>query len=191
MCIRDSHADAGGLHQLRANPDKLNFATSNLTEFMFAAQLMKSAGISMVRVPYKGAAQAIPDLIAGRVQLNFVPISAGLAHVKDGRLRILATVLPQRVAVAPDVPTMTEAGFPGVTVSPWQGIFAPPKTPREIIERLSREFNQVLRDPEVRAQFDRQGFQPEWAAPEAMGTMLKNDVQIWGQIVREAGIPQD
>ena len=175
----------------RANPDKLNFATSNLTEFMFAAQLMKSAGISMVRIPYKGAAQAIPDLIAGRVQLDFVPISAGLAHVKDGRLRILATVLPKRVAVAPDVPTMIEAGFPGVTVSPWQGIFAPPKTPRAIVERLSREFNQILRDPEVRAQYDKQGFQPEWASAEAMGTMLKNDVQTWGQIVREAGIPQD
>jgi tripartite-type tricarboxylate transporter receptor subunit TctC len=100
-------------------------------------------------------------------------------------------VLPQRVAVAPDVPTMTEAGFPGVTVSPWQGIFAPPKTPREIVERLSRELNQVLRDPEVRAQYDKQGFQPGWAAPETMSAMLKNDVQTWGQIVRETGIPQD
>lgn len=86
---------------------------------------------------------------------------------------------------------MTEAGFPGVTVSPGQGIFAPPKTPREIVERLSRELNQVLRDPEVRAQFDRQGFQPEWAAPEAMGATVRNDVQTWSQIVREAGIPQD
>ena len=175
----------------RANPDKLNFATSNLTEFMFAAQLMKSTGISMVRVPYKGAAQAIPDLIAGRVQLDFVPISAGLAHVKDGRLRLLATVLPQRVAVAPDVPTMAEAGIPGVTVSPWQGIFGPPKLPREIVERLARELNLILQSAEVRAQYDKQGFQPEPSTPEALTAMLKSDVQTWGQIVREAGIPQD
>jgi tripartite-type tricarboxylate transporter receptor subunit TctC len=175
----------------RANPDKLNYATSNLTEFMFAAQLMKSTGISMVRVPYKGAAQAIPDLIAGRVQLDFVPISAGLAHVKDGRLRILATVLPQRVAVAPDVPTMAEAGMPGVTVSPWQGIFGPPKLPREIVERLSRELKLILQSPEVRAQYDKQGFQPEPSTPESLTAMLKSDVQTWGQIVREAGIPQD
>jgi tripartite-type tricarboxylate transporter receptor subunit TctC len=175
----------------RANPDKLNFATSNLTEFMFAAQLMKSTGISMVRVPYKGAAQAIPDLIAGRVQLDFVPISAGLAHVKDGRLRLLATVLPQRVAVAPEVPTMAEAGFPGVTVSPWQGIFGPPKLPREIADRLARELNLILHSAEVRAQYDKQGFQPEPSTPEALTAMLKSDVQTWGQIVREAGIPQD
>lgn len=175
----------------RANPDKLNYATSNLTEFMFAAQLMKSTGISMVRVPYKGAAQAIPDLIAGRVQLDFVPISAGLAHVKDGRLRILATVLPKRVPVAPDVPTMAEAGMHGVTVSPWQGIFGPPKLPKEIAERLSRELNLILQSAEVRAQYDKQGFQPEWSTPEALSAMVKSDVQTWGQIVREAGIPQD
>lgn len=175
----------------RANPDKLNFATSNLTEFMFAAQLMKSTGISMVRVPYKGAAQAIPDLVAGRVQLDFVPISAGLGHYKDGRLRILATVLPKRIPVAPDVPTMAEAGMPGVTVSPWQGIFGPPKMPREIVERLSRELSQILQSAEVRAQYDKQGFQPEPSTPEALLAMLKSDVQVWGQIVREAGIPQD
>ena len=175
----------------RANPDKLNYATSNLTEFMFAAQLMKSTGISMVRVPYKGAAQAIPDLIAGRVQLDFVPISAGLAHVRDGRLRILATVLPQRVAVAPEVPTMAEAGMPGVTISPWQGIFGPAKLPKEIVERLARELNLILQSAEVRAQYDKQGFQPEASTPEALIAMLKSDVQTWGQIVREAGIPQD
>lgn len=175
----------------RANPDKLNFATSNLTEFMFAAQLMKSTGISMVRVPYKGAAQAIPDLIAGRVQLDFVPLSAGLAHVKSGRLRNLATVLPQRIAAAPEVPTMAEAGFPGVTVSPWQGIVGPAKLPREIVERLSRELKQILDSPDIRAQYAKQGFQPEWSTPEALAARVKDDVQTWGQIVREAGIPQD
>ncbi len=175
----------------RANPGKLNFAASNLTEFMFAAQLMKSTGISMVRVPYKGAAQAIPDLVAGRVQLDFVPISAGLGQVKDGRLRLLATVLPKRVAVAPEVPTMTEAGMAGITVSPWQGIFGPPKLPKEIAERVARELHAILQSPEVRNKYDQQGFQPEPSTPEALTAMLKNDVQTWGQIVREAGIPQD
>ncbi|MBI3375298.1 MAG: tripartite tricarboxylate transporter substrate binding protein [Betaproteobacteria bacterium] len=175
----------------RANPGKLNFATSNLTEFMFAAQLMNSTGISMVRVPYKGAAQAIPDLVAGRVQLDFVPISAGLAHARDGRLRMLATVLPKRIPVAPEVPTMAEAGMPGVTVSPWQGIFGPPKLPREIVERLARELSQILQSAEVRAHYDRQGFQPETSSPEALTAMLRNDIQVWGQIVREAGIAQD
>jgi tripartite-type tricarboxylate transporter receptor subunit TctC len=175
----------------RANPGRLNFATSNLTEFMFAAQLMQSTGISMVRVPYKGAAQVMPDLVAGRVQLDFVPISAGLAQARDGRLRILATMLSRRVPVAPEVPTMAEAGFQGVTVSPWQGLFGPAKLPREIVERLSRELHLILHSAEVRAQYDKQGFQPEPSTPEALAAMLKSDIQTWGQIVREAGIAQD
>src|SRR5712691_4650960 len=123
----------------RANPDKLNYATSTLVEFMATVQLLNSGGISMVRVPYKGAAQAIHDLVAGR-------------------LRVLATTLPRRSATAPDVPTMVEAGVPGVTISPWAGIFGPAKTPKEIVDRLSHELNVVLRLPDVRAQFDKQGF---------------------------------
>src|SRR6266849_1919477 len=175
----------------RANPDKLNYATSTLVEFMATVQLLKSGGISMVRVPYKGAAQAIPDLVAGRVQVDFAPLSAGLPHVKEGRLRVLATTLPRRSAAAPDVPTMVEAGVPGVTISPWAGIFGPAKTPKEIVDRLSHELNVVLRLPDVRAQFDKQGFQAEGSTPEALAAILREELRTWKEVIRQTGIPQD
>jgi len=86
---------------------------------------------------------------------------------------------------------MAEAGIAGVTVSPWQGIFGPAKMPKEIVERLSRELNLILQNAEVRERYDKQGFQPEPSTPEALAAIVKSDVQTWGQIVREAGIPQD
>ena len=89
----------------RANPDVLNYASNNLSEFLAAAQFMKATGTSMVRVPYKGGAQSMPDLIAGRVQANFAPVSAALPYVRDGRLRMLAVLLLQRSPLVPDVPT--------------------------------------------------------------------------------------
>src|SRR4029450_12807093 len=97
----------------KANPDKLNYAVASNSEFMAASQLMRATSTRMVKVPYKGSAQAIPELVAGRVQLYFAPISSErLAYVKDGRLRLLATVSPRRTPFTPDVPTMGEAGLP-------------------------------------------------------------------------------
>ena len=157
---------------------------------MAAAQFMKAAGIRMLRVPCKGAAQAMPDLIAGRVQVNFGPLWGGLPYVKDGRLRVLASLMPERSAVTPDVPTMAEAGMPGVSVPTWQALFAPAKTPREIVDRLSREVNLILRSPEVRAQSDRQTFQVEGSTPEALAAVIKEDLRAWRQFIRENGITQ-
>ena len=172
----------------RANPDKLNFASNNLSEFMAAAQFMKATGTSMVRVPYKGGAQSMPELIAGRVQLNFAPLSAGLPYVREGRLRMLAILSRERNPAVPDVPTMTEAGVPGVSVPSWQAIFAPARTPQEIIPRLSREINQVLQDSEVRAKFERLGVQTEGSAPEVLAATLREDARAWRQFIRENGL---
>jgi tripartite-type tricarboxylate transporter receptor subunit TctC len=172
----------------RASPGKLNYAASTYSEFLAAAQFMKAAGINMARVPYKGAAQAMPDLIAGRVQVTFGPISGGLQYVKDGRLRMLASLLPQRSPATPDVPTMVEAGVAGVSVPSWQAIFGPAKTPREIIVRLSREVNLILQGPGVRAQLDRQALQVEGSTPEALAANLKEDLRTWAQFIRENGL---
>jgi putative tricarboxylic transport membrane protein len=172
----------------RANPDKLSYATGTVSEYLAGAQLMKATGISMVRVPYKGGAQAMPDLVAGRVEVYLTPISLGLPHAKDHRLRLLATLLPQRSAAAPDVPTLAEAGVPGVSVPTWQAIFAPRKTPREITERLSLETKLVLKDPGVQAQFDRQTLQIEGSTPEALAAIVREESRTWGQFIRENGI---
>ena len=175
----------------RANPEKLSYASSTISEHLAASQFMNATGITMVRVPYKGGAQAMPDLVAGRVQVYITPISLGLPYVKDGRLRILATLLPKRSAAAPDVPTMVEAGFPRVSVPTWQAVFAPSKTPREIAEHLSRSVSSVLQESEVRLQFDRQTLHVEGSTPEVLTASIKGEIPVWAQFVRENGITQE
>jgi tripartite-type tricarboxylate transporter receptor subunit TctC len=172
----------------RANGGTLSYASSNLNEFMAASRFMKAAAISMLRVPYKGAAQAMPDLIAGRIQVNFAPISAGLPYVKDGRLRILASLLAERSPATPEVPTMTEAGLPAISVPTWQAIFGPAKTPGEILDRLSREVNLILQGSDVRAQLERQVLHVEGSTPPALSAIVREDMRAWGQFIRENGL---
>ena len=174
----------------RANPGKLDYATSTFGDDVAAAQFMKAAGIKMTRVPYKGAAQAIPDLVAGRVQVLIAPAFPALPHAKEGRLRALAVFLAQRSPAAPEVPAMAEVGIPGVSV-PWTGVFGPPKMPREIAERLSGELNLVLKHQEVRMQFERQGFLGEGSTPQALAAYLMEELEKSKQIVREFGITQE
>ena len=169
----------------RANPGKLNFGSANVGEHMAAAQFMKATGTDMVRIPYKGAAQTLPDLVAGRVQVYFTPVAGTIGHVKDGRLRMLATLLPQRLAIAPDVPTMTEAGVNGVSVQSWQVIVAPAKTPKDIVERLSRAVNAALHDPEARAQLENRALFIEGSTPHRLVEILHESNREWTQFVRE------
>jgi tripartite-type tricarboxylate transporter receptor subunit TctC len=174
----------------RAHPEALNFSTSNLSEYIAAAQFMQATGVRMVRVPYKGSAQAMPDLIAGRVQVNFGPVSGGLAQAKDGRLRVLAVLLPQRDPLLPDVPTLGESGV-AVSVTSWQAIFAPAKTPREIIERVSREVNQALQTAEVRMELEKRSLQVEGSDPAGLAAAVERDQQAWVRFVRDFKVTKD
>jgi tripartite-type tricarboxylate transporter receptor subunit TctC len=174
----------------RANPGKLNYATSTFSDVVAAAQFMKAAGINMTRIPYKGAAQAIPDLVAGRVQVAIAPAFPALTHAKEGKLRALAVFLAQRSPAAPEVPAIAEAGISGVSV-PWIGVFGPPRMPREIVERLSGELNLVLKQPEVLMQFERLAFLGEGSTPQTLAAHLKEELEKSKQIVREYGITQE
>ena len=175
----------------RANSGKLSFATGSLGELMVTAQFLKSAGITMVQVPYKGGAQAMPDLIAGRVQMNFGPFAGGFPHVKDGKLQMLATLTSQRSPAAPDVPTLTEAGVANVSSPTWQAIFAPPKTPKGIVERISREVALALRDAGLKEHFGRQAVQIEPSTAEGLSATIREDVEMWQRFIRENNIPQE
>lgn len=169
----------------RTHPGQLNVATSNLAESMAAIQFMKSSGLSMVRVPYKGAQQVMPDLLEGMVQVNFVPIAAGLEHARAGKLRLLATSLPARSSATPDVPTMAEAGLPEVSVSGWQFVVAPPRTPAPLADAISRIVGQALQDADVRAQYDRQLLQIEPGTPAETAQLVKNEMRTWDAFLRE------
>jgi tripartite-type tricarboxylate transporter receptor subunit TctC len=176
---------------VRANPDKLGFAAATMSEYLATAQFMKASKTSMTRVPYKGGAQAMPDLLAGRVQVYFTPLALALPYAKDGRLRMLGTLMPQRSPVAPDVPTMNEGGMPGVAVPTWQAIFSPPHSPREITVRISREINLILSDADVRMQFERLVMQAEGSTPERLAAIIAQDTETWRVFIRENDIPRE
>lgn len=175
----------------RANPDKISFASGTLGEFMAAAQFMKASGTSMTRVPYKGGAQAILDLLAGRVQVYFGPASLALPHVREGKLRMLGILLPQRSPAVPDVPTMTEAGMPGVSIPSWQAIFGPPKTPRDVVDHVSGQVNLALKHPDVVAQFDKLMLTVGGSTPDMLAAVIGQDVETWRAFIRENGISQE
>ncbi len=172
----------------RANPGRLNYATGSVNEILAFAQLKSLANVDMVQVPYKGGAPAMPDLLGARVQLMFNTGSTVVPLVKEGRLRALATLLPARSSLLPNVPTIAEAGMPQLSVVVWAGLFAPAKTPKDIVERLSHEVNVILQRPEIRGQFEKQGLEPGGSTPGELAAFLKQQLVDWGAAAREAGL---
>jgi tripartite-type tricarboxylate transporter receptor subunit TctC len=175
----------------REHPDKLNYATGTLGEYMAMVQLLKAVGVSSVRVPYKGGVQLMPDLITGRVQLNIGPVSSGIQHVKDGKLRMLAVLLPDRIALAPDVPTLAEAGVQMTGLPTWQAIFAPPGTSPNVAERIHSEVARVLADTEVRGKLAQQALQVEMSTREGLEKIVAQDAVAWRAFVRDNDVPQE
>lgn len=175
----------------RGNSGQLTFAAATLGEYLAAAQFMKASRTTMIRVPYKGGTQVMPDLLTGRVQVYFGPVALGLSYGREGRLRILGILLPQRSPAAPDVPTMSEAGMPDVTVPSWQAIVAPPNTTPELAKTISRWVNQALEDADVRMQFERLVLQSEGSTPERLAGVILRDVEMWRVFIREYDIPQE
>jgi tripartite-type tricarboxylate transporter receptor subunit TctC len=174
---------------VRANPGKLNYGTGNTSSIVAMAQLKSIARLDMTQVPYKGDAPTTTDMLVGTIQLAFMATVPGLAYAKEGRLRLLAVLLPQRSALAPDVPTIAEAGMPGVSITPWAGAFGPAKVPREIVERLSREIQPIVSRADVREQLGRQGFEAQGSSPAELGRYNAEQLETWRRVIRETKIP--
>lgn len=174
-----------------ANPGKLSYGTGTLGEYMVAAHVLKAAGVQAVRVPYKGGAQLMPDLIGGQVQLNVGPISSGLQHVKSGKLKMLATLLPQRLPALPDVPTAAELGVPPADLPSWNAVFAPPQTPRDVVDKVSAAIVQALKTPAIRATLEQQGAQPLGSTPRQLADAVDAATAAWKAFVRDYDIPQE
>ena len=181
---------AGFISYARAHPGTLNYACANATEQMAALHFLRASGVDIVRVPYKGAAQALPDLLTGRVHVYFGPLAAGLQHVRDGKLALLATFLPERTPLAPEVPTLAEAGLPGVSVQSWQMILAPAGTPQPVIERLSAAVNAALADAAVRKQLEEQGVSVQASSPQGLARILDEGSRDWTAIAPELALAQ-
>jgi tripartite-type tricarboxylate transporter receptor subunit TctC len=173
----------------KANPGKLNFASAGVgTGIHMSGELFKlMAGVNMVHVPYRGAGNAMTDLIGGQVQLMFDTTQASIPHIKAGKVRALAVTTAARSELLPDLPTIGDF-VPGYEASGSFGFGAPRNTPAEIIEKLNREINAVLADPKVKARIAELGGEPLAGSAAVYGRLLAEESEKWGKVVRAANI---
>src|SRR3954468_7328379 len=175
----------------KATPGAISVATAGVGtgQHLVAAAFMKAAGVKLQEVPYKGSPPAFTDLLAGRIDLFFDSIAAGLPYVRSGQARGIAVLSSKRSARAPDVPTMSEAGVVGLDVDSWLGIFTPAKTPPDVIARLRREIRASL--PELKERFEKSGGEV-WDVPDdKLDAFVASEYDNWTKLIREAGIKLD
>jgi tripartite-type tricarboxylate transporter receptor subunit TctC len=171
----------------RSRPGQLTYASAGLPS-QLAVELFKvMTGTDLVHVPYKGAAPAMIDLIAGHVQVSFPTIIGALSHVRSGRLRALATTGAKRTPAAPDLPTMIEAGVPGYVAANWFGTAVPAKTPPAIVSKLSQEVARALRLPDVSERLLSQGMEPTSSTPEEFSAYIRSEMTKWAKVVKASG----
>jgi len=177
----------------RANPGRIAYASSSQGGAPhLAGELFKlMTGTDLVHVPYRGSGPAGQDLIAGTVQAMFDSVPASAGAVRDGRLRALGVTTRNRIAPFPDLPTIAEAGVPGYEISTWYGIWAPARTPPNIIARLQQAVATAARNPETRARFDALGAEPVADSPEDYARFVRAEYDRWGKLVRDARIKLD
>jgi len=176
---------------VRANPGKLNYGSGNTTSILATAQLASLAKLEMVHVPYKGDAPLMVDLVAGRLHFSIASTAPGANLAKDGKLKVLATLLARRSHLFPDAPTMAESGFPQYSVVPWGAMVGPAGMPRDIVERVSRETNAAINHPQVKEALDKFGFELQGSSPDELGKFIREQLAAWRQAVKEAGIEPD
>jgi tripartite-type tricarboxylate transporter receptor subunit TctC len=172
----------------KANPGKINFATYSSASLLAYAQVQNAAGVEILRVPYKGEIPSVQDILGGNVHAVFATPASALAHIQSGRLRVMATTLPQRWPTLPDVPTTVQAGMPPITVEFFAALFGPAGMPVDVAQRLSKEVNTWIAKPGVREQVDRQGIAVAASTPEELGAFVKTQLGAWAKGFKEAGI---
>lgn len=173
----------------KKNPGKLNYASSgNGTIVQLTAELFKAqAGVFVTHIPYKGTALAIPDLVAGQLDLLFDSLPTGMPHVRDGRLRALAVTTLKRTPLAPDLPPVADT-LPGFESNTWFGLYGPKGLPAEVVNRVNTAANQALSDPEVRAKLTTLGIEPVTSTPAQFAKMVAEDQAKWRRIIAERKI---
>jgi tripartite-type tricarboxylate transporter receptor subunit TctC len=176
---------------LRQNPDKSSWAVPGSGSHVASVFFQKETGTRFRLVPYRGAGPAIQDLAAGRIDMAMLNVGPVLPQVRAGAIKAYAVTAPRRLAAAPDIATVDEAGFPGLYSSVWFGFWAPAKTPKEVIARLDAATVEALADPAVRArlrELAQEIFPPEQQTPAALATLQKSEIAKWWPIIKAAGI---
>ena len=177
----------------KARPGQITMASAGTggTLHLPIEMLMKSAGIRMTHVPYKGAAPAVIDVVAGQVSGMFVDLPVISPHVKAGKVRALAMASPQRSVYFPDVPTTKEAGYSNVELQNYYALFLPARTPQEIVGKLHDAAVKTVNTPAVREKLVGSGADPLTMTPEEFTRFLRADIEMWGKVVKAAGVKVD
>ena len=177
----------------RARPGQLNFAAGGAgsSQHLAIELFLYMTGTKIVHVPYKGQGMALIDVVAGQVSLMMANVISALPHVRSARLRALGVTGSKRTTVAPDIPTIAEAGVPGYEVLQWYGVLAPAATPREIIGRLHGVIAHAVQDPKIRERIVADAGEPVGNTPDEFSAILRADYKKWGDVIRKAGIRVD
>jgi len=176
------------LAYIRANPGKLNYGSGNSTSMLATAQLVQQEKLDVVHIPYKGDGPLSVDLLGGRVQFAIATPGTAAPQVREGKLKVLATLLPSRSALLPEAPTLAEAGLRPLSITPWGGVFGPAHMPKEIVGRVGRELVVVLKRPDVREAFQKLAFEPRGSTPEELAAFVKEQAEVFRRVVAEVGI---
>ncbi|MBM3557793.1 MAG: tripartite tricarboxylate transporter substrate binding protein [Alphaproteobacteria bacterium] len=178
---------------VKANPGKVNFASSgNGTSIHMSGELFKIAtGADMTHIPYRGSGPAVADLTSGQVQVMFDNLPSALPHIRAGKLRALAVTSPKRAKQLPDVPTLAEAGVPGVEAVAWFAVVAPAATPKDVIAKLNVEILKAMGHPDIISRLDDIGAEPRAMTPDELGAFIKGEIDKWGKVVKASGAKVD
>jgi tripartite-type tricarboxylate transporter receptor subunit TctC len=174
----------------KTKPGQLNYGSAGLASLahLAAALFASDMGIELTHVPYKSSAQSSIDIITGRLDMQFATVGPTLANIRDGKLRALATTGRKRVSSLSDVPTMIEAGVKGYDVALWIAYVAPAGTPDAIVGKLNHAMGEILREPEVVQNLQKQGFEPEPGPPQAVTDRIRGETARWRELVAKTGI---
>jgi len=177
----------------KAKPDTLTIAIGGIGSSLHLAgdQFKMMADVRILNVPYKGTAPALTDVLGGQVDVLFSPINSALPHIRAGKLRALAVANDQRVPSLPDVPTLAEAGVPGYKSEIWIGLFAPARTPQDIIDKIAAEVARMQAQGDVRQQLAGQGIDPLGNSPAQVSNLIKADLARWAKVIKETGVKVD
>jgi tripartite-type tricarboxylate transporter receptor subunit TctC len=176
--------------QMKAKPDSFNYASSGAgsTQHLAGEAFKKVAGVQMTHIPYKGSSQAHADLLGGQAQIMFDTTSSAIGQIKGGKLRALAVTSPKRSPELPDVPTLAEAGFPGMEMTTWYGVFAPAGTPPAVVTKLHDEVMATLKNPDVQKRIAGMAGEPGTLTIAEFAALNRADYDRYGKLIRESGI---
>jgi tripartite-type tricarboxylate transporter receptor subunit TctC len=174
----------------KANPGKLSYGHAGVgTSQHLGAELFKyMAHVDIAAVPYRGTTALMPDLLANRITMSFANISNVIPLAREGKLRALAITSIKRSALAPDLPTMAESGYPGFEAVPWFGLLAPAGTPGDVLDKLHTETVKALATPQLRKKFDELGLEPVGNTPDELAAIIRKETPEWARVIRDAGI---